>query len=155
MTKTKPVHSTVLSRGLSPWQVQRLRFCLRRSACSETWVDDPAAKQAVFETYARACRVVGNCIGLTVWGVADQYSWLGPNTDALLYDTSFQATPAVGVVHQLLDGVLTEPKQQPKQQPKPKPKPKQQPKPRRSGRRYVRHRGHHHGGNHHRGHRRH
>jgi GH35 family endo-1,4-beta-xylanase len=120
---------------------------------NDNGVDDPAAKQAVFETYARACRVVGNCIGLTVWGVADQYSWLGPNTDALLYDTSFQATPAVGVVHQLLDGVLTEPKQQPKQQPKPKPK--QQPKPRRSGRRYVRHRGHHHGGNHHRGHRRH
>ena len=29
-----------VSRGLTPYQVQRLRFSLRRSACSETWVDD-------------------------------------------------------------------------------------------------------------------
>jgi hypothetical protein len=26
--------------GLTPWQVQRMRTVLRRSACSETWVDD-------------------------------------------------------------------------------------------------------------------
>jgi hypothetical protein len=26
--------------GLTPWQVERLRYRLRQSACSETWVDD-------------------------------------------------------------------------------------------------------------------
>ena len=68
-------------------------------------VDDPAAKQAIFDRYAQACRVVGNCVGMTVWGVADQYSWLGANTDALLYNTAFQATPAVSVVHRFLGGL--------------------------------------------------
>ena len=68
-------------------------------------VDDPAAKQAIFDRYARACRAVGNCVGMTVWGVADQYSWLGANTDALLYNTAFAATPAVSVVHGFLAGV--------------------------------------------------
>ncbi len=29
-----------VARGLTPWQVERLRYRLRRSACSETWVDD-------------------------------------------------------------------------------------------------------------------
>jgi endo-1,4-beta-xylanase len=89
-------------------------------------VDDPAAKQAVFERYARACRVVGNCIGLTVWGVADQYSWLGPGSNALLYNTSFQPISAVSVVHQMLDSVFAkvEPKPKVKVPPKVKPKPK-------------------------------
>jgi endo-1,4-beta-xylanase len=77
---------------------------------NDNGVDDPAAKQAVFERYARACRVVGNCIGLTAWGVADQYSWLGASSDALLYNSSFQASPAVAVVRRLLDSPLARPR---------------------------------------------
>jgi endo-1,4-beta-xylanase len=68
-------------------------------------VDDPAAKLAVFQNYAEACRMVGNCTGLTVWGVADTYSWLGPNTDALLYDSRFQPSPAAALVRKILDGL--------------------------------------------------
>jgi endo-1,4-beta-xylanase len=68
-------------------------------------VDDPAAKLAIFETYAEACRIVGNCTGFTVWGVADQYSWLGPNTNALLYNSNFQPTPAVEAIRRLLEGL--------------------------------------------------
>ena len=67
-------------------------------------LDDPAAKQAVFDRYATACRAVGNCVGMTVWGVADQYSWLGGGTDALLYNASFQASPAASVVQRVLAG---------------------------------------------------
>jgi endo-1,4-beta-xylanase len=65
---------------------------------------DPAAKVAVFERYAEACRLVGNCIGLTVWGVADRYSWLGPTANALLYNADFQPSAAVTLVHDVLSG---------------------------------------------------
>jgi endo-1,4-beta-xylanase len=68
-------------------------------------VDDPAAKEAVFERYAQACRMVGNCVGLSVWGVADSYSWLGPDTNALLYNSAFQPTPAATLVHRILSGL--------------------------------------------------
>ena len=65
-------------------------------------VDDPVAKQAVFRRYAEACHLSANCIGFGVWGVADQYSWLGPTSDALLYDTQFRPRPVVATIHQLL-----------------------------------------------------
>jgi endo-1,4-beta-xylanase len=68
--------------------------------------DDPAAKQAVFERYAQACRLARNCVGYTVWGVADRYSWLGPSSDALLYGPDFQPTPAAGIVRRILAGRL-------------------------------------------------
>ncbi len=65
-------------------------------------VDDPAAKLAVFRRYAEACRLAGNCTGLTVWGVADRYSWLGVTGDALLYDANFVPSPAVAAIRNLL-----------------------------------------------------
>lgn len=66
--------------------------------------DTQDQKTAVFEHYAQACRLAGNCIGLTVWGVADQYSWLGPKSNALLYSSDFQPSPAVGFVDEMLSG---------------------------------------------------
>jgi endo-1,4-beta-xylanase len=73
-------------------------------------VDDPAAKAAVFERYARACRLAGNCVGYTVWGVADRYSWLGSDRDDLLYDTNFQPKPEAPVVRRLLTGAGARPR---------------------------------------------
>jgi hypothetical protein len=35
-----------------------------------------------------------NCMGVNVWGVADQYSWRGVDQHATLFDTSFTAKPA-------------------------------------------------------------
>ncbi len=67
-------------------------------------VDDPAEKLNVFRSYALACRMAGNCTGVTVWGVADQYSWLGPDADALLYDTEFTPKPAATAVQAILTG---------------------------------------------------
>ena len=67
--------------------------------------DTEAQKMAVFERYAQACRMAGNCVGFTVWGVADQYSWLGSATNALLYTSNFQATPAVAFIDKVLSGV--------------------------------------------------
>jgi endo-1,4-beta-xylanase len=66
--------------------------------------DTQVAKDAVFERYAEACRLAGNCTGFTVWGVADPYSWLGPATDALLFNSAFQPTPATAIVHSILAG---------------------------------------------------
>jgi GH35 family endo-1,4-beta-xylanase len=71
--------------------------------------DDPggdtrAAKDAVFRTYAEACREAGNCTGFTVWGVADPYSWLGQTGGALLYGVNFAASPVVGLINGILDG---------------------------------------------------
>ena len=65
-------------------------------------VDDPAAKLGVFRRYAEACRLAGNCTGLTVWGVANRYSWLGATGDALLYDANFIPSPAVAAIRDLL-----------------------------------------------------
>ncbi len=67
-------------------------------------IDDPAAKAAIFERYAHACRTVTNCVGYTVWGVADPYSWLGPRSDALLYNSAFQPSAAAPVVSRILAG---------------------------------------------------
>jgi GH35 family endo-1,4-beta-xylanase len=66
--------------------------------------DTQAQKTAVFERYAEACRMAGNCTGFTVWGVADQYSWLGPAADPLLYTSAFQPTPAVPFIRKVLAG---------------------------------------------------
>jgi endo-1,4-beta-xylanase len=70
-------------------------------------IDHPAAKAAVFETYAKACELAPNCTGYTVWGVANRYSWLGADTDDLLYGDSFTPTPAVSVVQKDLAGLVS------------------------------------------------
>jgi hypothetical protein len=61
----------------------------------------------VFETYAKACELAPNCTGYTVWGVADRYSWLGADTNDLLYGDSFTPSPAVSVVQKDLDGIVS------------------------------------------------
>ena len=65
-------------------------------------VYDPGATLDVYRRYAEACRIVGNCVGFTVWGVANQYSWLGPSSDALMFNNNFQPTPAFELVRNLL-----------------------------------------------------
>jgi endo-1,4-beta-xylanase len=65
---------------------------------------DATAKAAVFARYAQACRAVGNCTGLTVWGVADRYSWFGTASDALLYDSAFRPSPAAALIRRVLSG---------------------------------------------------
>jgi endo-1,4-beta-xylanase len=67
-----------------------------------TPIDQPLAKEQVYLRFARACRLAPNCTGLTVWGVADPYSWLGPDSDALLYDSAFQPKPETAEVRALL-----------------------------------------------------
>jgi endo-1,4-beta-xylanase len=51
-----------------------------------------------FESVARSCLAVKRCIGMTVWGISDVFSWI-PSTfpgegAALLWDDKFQKKPA-------------------------------------------------------------
>lgn len=60
--------------------------------------DDGSVQRAAYDTVAQACREMANCTGLTVWGVADQYSWRGAVQHADLFDTLFNAKPSYGDV---------------------------------------------------------
>jgi endo-1,4-beta-xylanase len=65
--------------------------------------DGGAVQRAAYDTVAEACREMTNCVGVTVWGVADQYSWRGVAQHADLFDTSFTAKPAYADVRCRLD----------------------------------------------------
>ncbi|OCL04155.1 glycoside hydrolase family 10 protein [Glonium stellatum] len=63
---------------------------------------DNAQKQqaaaAAWARVAQSCLAVGRCIGITIWGVSDKYSWV-PNTfsgegSALLWDNNYTKKPA-------------------------------------------------------------
>jgi endo-1,4-beta-xylanase len=64
---------------------------------------DPVAEQAAaFERVVRACRDAGNCTGFTTWGVADIYSWRGPEARALMFHADFAPKPQVAPVEEIL-----------------------------------------------------
>jgi endo-1,4-beta-xylanase len=51
-----------------------------------------------FGAAARACAAVARCTGMTVWGVDDRWSWLGPERRPLLFDAQARPKPALGAV---------------------------------------------------------
>ena len=55
-----------------------------------------------FGAAARACASVARCTGLTVWGVDDRWSWLGPEKRPLLFDADAQPKPALAAVQAAL-----------------------------------------------------
>lgn len=76
-----------------------------------------STKLATQATYYRdvvdACLGVTRCVGVTIWGYTDKYSWI-PGTfpgegAAHLSDENFVRKPAYTAVHDLLAGVVTEP----------------------------------------------
>ena len=64
-------------------------------------LDDQAQ---AFGTAARACAAVARCTGMTVWGVDDRWSWLGPGRRPLLFDAQAQPKPALAAVREALRG---------------------------------------------------
>ncbi|KAK2767400.1 NAD(P)H-dependent D-xylose reductase (XR) [Arachnomyces sp. PD_36] len=56
----------------------------------------------VYARVTRSCMAVDRCVGITVWGVSDQYSWVPgtfPGEDSgLLWDGSFNKKPAYDAV---------------------------------------------------------
>jgi len=65
--------------------------------------DGGATQRAAYDTVAEACREMTNCMSVTVWGVADQYSWRGVAQQATLFNTNFTAKPAYADVRCRLD----------------------------------------------------
>lgn len=64
----------------------------------------PAAQASDYAATARACAAEPRCTGLTVWGVTDQWSWIGADKRALLFDEDGRAKPALAGVLRALGG---------------------------------------------------
>jgi endo-1,4-beta-xylanase len=59
--------------------------------------DNGVAQRAAYNTAAQACREMPNCTDVSVWGVADAYSWRGADQRATLFGT-FAAKRSYGDV---------------------------------------------------------
>jgi len=60
-----------------------------------------------YETVFNACLRMARCVGITLWGVTDKYSWI-PNTfpdegSALLFDDDYNQKPAYVAVDNILN----------------------------------------------------
>jgi endo-1,4-beta-xylanase len=47
-----------------------------------------------YATVVGACKQVDACVGITVWGFTDKYTWLGSSTEPLLWDASLKKKAA-------------------------------------------------------------
>jgi endo-1,4-beta-xylanase len=54
----------------------------------------PERQAEVYRDVAAACAAVPRCTRLTIWGVSDRDSWLGPDVRALPFDAQLRPKPA-------------------------------------------------------------
>jgi endo-1,4-beta-xylanase len=70
-----------------------------------------ATQATYFRNVVNACLAVTRCVGVTVWGYTDKYSWIPPTFPgegaAHLADENFQRKPAYTAVHDALAGGST------------------------------------------------
>ncbi|MEM8754022.1 MAG: endo-1,4-beta-xylanase [Pseudomonadota bacterium] len=60
--------------------------------------DPDAAQAAAFGDVASACLAVSACAGITVWGLLENESWLGPTSRALPLDRRGRPRPAMDAI---------------------------------------------------------
>lgn len=72
-------------------------LCAAAPECAITELDIEQASATEYATAVKACVDVGNCVGVTVWGVSDGDSWR-KSTTPLLFDGNFAAKPAYAAV---------------------------------------------------------
>jgi endo-1,4-beta-xylanase len=65
-----------------------------------------AAQAADYASIAAACRATPRCVGVTTWGITDDYSWIPSRFPgygaALLFDENYRPKPAVPVMIEAL-----------------------------------------------------
>ncbi|KAF1954495.1 endoxylanase-like protein [Byssothecium circinans] len=76
-------------------------ICAVVDECAITELDIKGAAKGDYETAVRACADVGNCVGVTVWGVSDKDSWRA-GTTPLLFDKGFAAKEAYNALCEIL-----------------------------------------------------
>jgi len=64
----------------------------------ELGLDTVLVQRAAYDTVARACQESPNCTGMSIWGVADAYSWRSAVQTATLFSANFTKKRAYDLV---------------------------------------------------------
>ncbi|KAF6756955.1 glycosyl hydrolase family 10 protein [Ephemerocybe angulata] len=111
-------HLTLGNTAAVPAQLQRLALTNLDIAVTELDIRIPkpvdatklAAQQAAYASVTRACLIIPKCVGITVWGVSDRYSWVDttlPTFDSpLAWDDDYRKKAAYNGIEYALDNEL-------------------------------------------------